>query len=278
MLRGRLDERRILVTGAGSGIGRALAVEASKRGALLCLCGRRPEALQETYRLLDASRRHLMIRCDLTDEADRFRLASHIGASWGALDMLVNNAGVIAAGSLETTDPERIREIIAINVTAPILLTRELMPLLTMGHCPRIVNLGSMLGEIPFANFAAYSASKSAIKGFSIAMRRELIAKGVGVTYAAPRSTATEGASRLPKGTVKGTVDSPEKVASQILNAVQVPRDYVYPSSLERLFMVLQAIAPRMIDRAVTPVTSGVTLGKPPVEDKTTKEVSHAQF
>jgi short-subunit dehydrogenase len=277
-LRGRLDGRRILVTGAGSGIGRAIAIEASKRGADLCLCGRRVQALQDTYALLSSSGNHLVVPADITCDKARSRLAGHIGASWGALDLLVNNAGIISAGRLEATSPETIAEMLATNIAAPILLTREVMPLLVMGRSPRIVNIGSMLGEIPFANFAAYSASKAAIKGFSTAMRRELMVKNIDVTYVAPRTTATDAAAKLSDVTTGRTVDSPERVACQIWNAVDRNRDHVFPSFMERLFMVLQAMAPRVVDRAVTPLRPVAPPMATSFKDTRSKEASHAQF
>jgi short-subunit dehydrogenase len=218
------------------------------------------------------------VPADITSDTARSRLASHIGASWGALDLLVNNAGIISAGRLEATRPETISEILDTNIAAPILLTREVMPLLVMGRSPRIVNVGSMLGEIPFANLAAYSASKAAIKGFSTAMRRELMAKNIGVTYVAPRTTATEAAAKLADVLTGGTVDSPERVACQIWDAVQHNKDHVYPSLMERLFLMLQAVAPRLVDRAVTPVRPiPPPMATPSFEDARSKEASHAQ-
>ncbi|PHP65224.1 short-chain dehydrogenase [Zhengella mangrovi] len=258
---GPLDGRRVLVTGAGSGIGRALAVEAARRGASLCLSGRRADALRETRTLLDPGQVHLVVPADITSEAGRAGITDSIGAAWGGLDILVNNAGVIAAGSLTAMPDETVLAMMSTNVTAPMFLTRDLVPLLERGRSPRIVNIGSMLGEIPLAHFAAYSASKAAVKGVSVAMRRELRARNIAVTYAAPRTTATDAAARLKAYVPEGKADSPERVARQIWRGVEQGRDHVYPSPAERLFMALQALAPRMVDRFVTPRTSTIVPG-----------------
>ncbi|XKM38305.1 SDR family NAD(P)-dependent oxidoreductase (plasmid) [Rhizobium ruizarguesonis] len=272
---GPLDGHRILVTGAGSGIGRALAIEASKRGASLCLCGRRSEPLFETRAQLDPRSAHLIVAADIASETGRVRVADHIAASWGALDLLVNNAGVIKAGRLEDMGADEIVEMMATNITGPILLTRELMGLLTMGRAPRIVNVGSMLGEIPFSNFAAYSASKAAMKGFSVAMRRELMVRNIGVTYATPRTTATQSVAQHATG---GKVDSPERVAARIWGGVQRQQDHVYPSMTERLFMLLQMVAPKTVDRAVTTIVNSVASMPPNTQQKKRSEVqSHAR-
>lgn len=249
----RLEGRTVLVTGAGSGIGRALAIEASLRGAAVCLCGRRPEKLRETLVRLDPNRAHLVVSADITCEADIARLAQALTAQWGALDLLVNNAGRLATGALETATHAQIAGIIDTNVVAPMILTQRLLPLLERGKGPRIVNIGSMFGEIPFPGFVAYSASKAAMKGFSMALRRELLHQGIGVTHAAPRATDTDGAASVAAAIAGQRLDDPGRVAARIWDAVERGRDHVYPSPAERVFLVVQAVAPRLVDRAISP-------------------------
>lgn len=253
----QLKGRRILVTGAGSGIGRALAVEASRRGAIVGLCGRRLDRLRETFALLEPGRPHQVLAGDITADHDVDELLTAIREAWGGIDILVNNAGRIAAGPLQTMPSQAVAELFETNVVAQIRLTQRCMPLLLSGKGPRVVNIGSMLGEIPLPGFVAYSASKAAIKGFSIALRRELFQQGVAVTYAAPRATNTEGAAALGE-TLKGTrLDDPCRVASDLWNAVEADRDHLYPSLKERLFMAVQALVPKIIDRATAPRPAG---------------------
>src|SRR5271165_7137009 len=95
----RLEGRKALITGAGSGIGQALAVEAAKRGIYVALTGRRPAALEETRSLLDGEG-HMVIPADVTDPVDRKAIMSQIQSYWDSLDLLVNNAGVVPVGPI----------------------------------------------------------------------------------------------------------------------------------------------------------------------------------
>src|SRR5487761_2646445 len=139
---------RVLITGAGSGIGRHLAIEASMRGMAVALCGRRQDALTASAALFDGRIRHLVIPADVTRAEDRRRLVDEINANWGALDILINNAGVVQGGPHESTSDATIEATFATNVTAPMALARDFFSLLSASGCGRIVNIGSMFGDI----------------------------------------------------------------------------------------------------------------------------------
>jgi short-subunit dehydrogenase len=249
----QLEGKFALVTGAGSGIGRALAVEGSKRGLTLGLCGRRADALDETLALLGASKAHIVIPADVTRAEDRATIVARLAESWGRLDVLVNNAGVVAGGALAQETDAALERLIATNVTAPIALTRDLLPLLVAARPSRVVNIGSMFGDIPFPLFTAYSATKFALRGFSDALRREFRDRGVGVTYAAPRATKTEAADALETliAAVAPKLDDPAAVAAQIWTAVEKDAASVYPAGAERFFVLLQRLFPFVVDGAV---------------------------
>jgi short-subunit dehydrogenase len=243
------EQKCVLITGAGSGIGRALAVEAAQRGMVLALCGRRETALKVTRALLDQGQ-HLVIPADITNPQDRRRIVDVISERWRALDVLVNNAGLVEGGSIETFDDDAITRTFLTNVIAPMALTRDLMPLLVAAKPSRVVNIGSVLGDIAYPQFSCYSASKFALRGFSTALRREWKRKGVGVTYAAPRATRTDAAVAF-EGLIAKTkmnVDNPESVARQIWRAVVNGRDTVPAPLPERIYVLIQRIFPRMID------------------------------
>jgi short-subunit dehydrogenase len=249
----QLEGKCVLITGAGSGIGRALAVEAAKRGMTVALCGRRVEALAGTAALLDPAKANLVIPADVTRADDRKAIGARLRESWGKLDVLVNNAGVVAGGALEKEEDAALEQLVATNVTAPIALTRELLPLLVAARPSRVVNIGSMFGDIPFPLFAAYSGTKFALRGFSDALRREFRDRGVGVTYAAPRATKTEAADALETliAAMQPRLDDPAAVAAQIWAAVAQDAASVYPAGPERIFVVLQRLFPRLVDSAV---------------------------
>ena len=249
----QLEGKRTLITGAGSGIGRALAIEASRLGMAVALCGRRPEALYETLAQMTPSGRHLRLRGDITNAAVRRGMRDFLWRQWGGLDVLVNNAGVVPVGPLACTTDAELEQVMATNVVAPMALTRELLPLLRRAMPSRVVNVGSMFGDIPYPLFAAYSASKFALRGLSGALRRELRPYGVGVTYAAPRATRTSAAQGFNSlvEPMQMRLDDPARVAAHIWRSVMKDQDSAYAKGPEKLFVLMQRLLPRIIDRAV---------------------------
>jgi short-subunit dehydrogenase len=221
------EQKRVLITGAGSGIGRALSVEAAQRGMVVALCGRRETALEATGALLGQGSEHLIIPADITNSQDRRRIVEIISDQWKTLDVLVNNAGVVEGGALENFDDEAMTRTFLTNVIAPMALTRDLMPLLVAAKPSRVVNIGSVFGDIAYPRFSGYSASKFALRGFSNALRREWKQIGIGVTYAAPRTTRTDA-------------------------AVASGRDSIYAPAPERIYVLIQRIFPQIIDWALS--------------------------
>jgi short-subunit dehydrogenase len=244
------EQKLVLVTGAGSGIGRALCVEAANRGMTVALCGRRQEALEATRTLLGNGTDHLIIPADITRPQDRGVIVDRIRNGRGALDILINNAGIVEGGLLETFDDDALARTFQTNVMAPMALTRDLMPLLLAAKPSRVVNVGSIFGDIGYPEFTGYSAAKFALRGFSMALRREWRRKGISVTYAAPRATQTDAAAAFAGliAKTKMTMDSPEQVARQIWRAVVGGHDSVYSPAPERVYVLIQRLFPRVID------------------------------
>src|ERR1700686_1637044 len=244
------EQKLVLVTGAGSGIGRELCIEAARRGMAVALCGRRQDALEATVALLEPATPHLIVPADITRPEDRRRIVDRIRNERGSLDILINNAGIVEGGPLETFDDDALARTFQTNVLAPMALTRDLMPLLIAAKPSRVVNVGSILGDIGYPEFTCYSAAKFALRGFSIALRREWKQKGIGVTYAAPRATQTDAAAAFSGliAKTKMTMDSPEQVARQIWRAVACGQDSVYAPAPERVYVLIQRLFPRVID------------------------------
>jgi short-subunit dehydrogenase len=248
------EQKCVLITGAGSGIGRALSVEAAQRGMIVALCGRRQTALEATSALLGQGNRHLIIPADITDPQDRRRIVEIINAQWKALDVLINNAGVVEGGAIEKFDDEAITRTFLTNVMAPMALTRDLMPLLVAAKPSRVVNIGSVFGDIAYPQFSGYSASKFALRGFSNALRREWKQTGIGVTYAAPRATRTDAAVAFDEliANAKMSVDAPAQVARRIWRSVASGHDSIYAPAPERIYVLIQRIFPQIIDWALS--------------------------
>jgi short-subunit dehydrogenase len=248
------EQKCVLITGAGSGIGRALSIEAARRGMVVALCGRRETALQATHTLLEQGSQHLIIPADITNPQDRRRIVEVIGDTWKSLDVLVNNAGVVEGGAVEKFDDEALTRTFLTNVIAPMALTRDLMPFLVAAKPSRVVNIGSVFGDIAYPMFSGYSASKFALRGFSSALRREWKQAGIGVTYAAPRATRTDAAVAFDEliANAKMSVDAPAQVARQIWHSVASGHDSIYAPAPERIYVLIQRIFPQIIDWALS--------------------------
>ncbi|MCC7046434.1 MAG: SDR family NAD(P)-dependent oxidoreductase [Alphaproteobacteria bacterium] len=157
------------------------------------------------------------------------------------------------AGPLERVGDQALATMVGTNLLAPMMLTRAMVGMLRMAAPSRVVFVGSMFGTIAFPLFAGYSATKAGLSGYADAVRRELKADRIGVTYAAPRATATAMTARAPhlSNAFAMTVDSPDQVARRILRGACRGARTVYPGPGERVFAMVQAIAPGLIDGAV---------------------------
>jgi NAD(P)-dependent dehydrogenase (short-subunit alcohol dehydrogenase family) len=153
--------RRVIVTGASSGIGMDAARLLDEAGAEVCLVARRGEILEDTVQELgDGAWWHA---CDVSDAAQVDSLAEAVKARWGAVDGLVNNAGIAPMASLEETDPETWDTVFEVNVRGPFLMCRALGSLLKQGKAPAVVNISSSLADRAVPGMIAYNSSKAAV-------------------------------------------------------------------------------------------------------------------
>lgn len=250
-----LKSARVILTGASGGIGSATARALAKAEAQLLLVDRQAEGLQQLANRLraDGAQVHAL-PADLTRSADRQAVPEHATRVLGGVDLLVNNAGLLHFNPFEDEDPQAMERLLTVNVVAPILLARAVLPLMQQQGNGRIVNIGSIFGSIGFPYFASYSASKFALRGFSEALRRELRGTGIGVTYIAPRATRTplnRSALNRMNEALKVAMDSPERVAAAVVEAIGGDRDEVYLGWPESLFVRLNGLFPRLIDGAL---------------------------
>jgi len=251
----QIKDQRILLTGASGGIGQALARELAGRGARLGLVGRGSGPLERLATELNGGPgKALAISADLTMRSGRETAQRAMHEGFGGIDVLINNAGITDFTNFVDQDPEVMERIFQLNVLAPMQLTRAILPELLGQGRGRIVNLGSVFGSIAFPCFASYSASKFALRGFSEALRRELDGSGIGVTYAAPRAVKTplnSPAVYRMAAAVKMTMDDPESVARQVVGAMESDQKDVYLGFPESLFVRVNAVLPRLVDRVL---------------------------
>ncbi len=212
-----------LVTGAGSGIGRALAHALCAAGARVVLVGRRRAALEETAALCGG--RGIVQACDLAQDADIDGLAGTLDR----LDMLVHNAALYERGTVESAPVAAFDAHYAINVRAPFLLTQRVLPLLQAAQGEiAFVNSTVVGGHAPAPELAQYSATKQALLGLANSLRAEVNPHGIRVLSVFVGRTATPMQERAARDT--GNAYQPEKllqpddVASAILHAFTLPR------------------------------------------------------
>jgi len=252
----KLAGARILLTGASGGIGRCLALEFARRGARLALLARDASGLEAVSQAVHAvGGSAACVPFDLARRDGHGGVIGRVHAELGGLDVLVNNAGVSRFADFAEDDPGAICNLIDINLTGALLLTRAALPHFVRRGTGHVVNIGSILGSIALPHFAAYSASKFALRGFSEALRREFADARVRVTYVAPRTTATRMNTEAVRElfSANGTaMDRPEQVAAHIVAAVEQERKDVYLGWPERFFVRLNSVLPRLVDGALT--------------------------
>jgi short-subunit dehydrogenase len=251
----KLTNTRVVLTGACGGIGRALCAELLARGARVGMVDRRSEDLEMLGKqYAGAADRIETICADITDAAGRAIILKRMHERVGGIDMLINNAGILAFTEFARHDPAAIEQMVRVNVTAPLTLAQAVLPEMIARGRGQIVNVGSMFGSIAFAWHAAYSASKYALRGFSEALRRELAGSGVGVTYIAPRAVRTPlnppEVYRMAEQ-IRMKMDDPESVARRIVEAIERDRKEVYLGFPESVFVRVNALLPRLVDRAL---------------------------
>ena len=251
-----LNGKRVLVTGGCGGIGRVLSQQLAYRGVRLCLLERSHELAQAPESVRAATKGEpLILQFDLTRSEQRAAALDAVQRVWHGVDVLINLAGVLDFRPYQESDPAMLHTLLQVNVEAPMQLARAVLPgMLEQGH-GRIVNVGSMFGSIGFPFFAAYSASKFALRGFSQALRRELSGTGVGVTYVSPRAVNTPlNPPVVHEMAARGMMhmDEPGPVAEAIVRAIELEHSEVYLGQPEGLFARINGILPGVVDRALS--------------------------
>lgn len=238
-----LRGKRILVTGASSGIGRALAEEAARAGMRVVLAARSAEKVREIAgELTAAGGQAVAVPADVTLPADRERLLAAVVERLGGLDVLVNNAGIGTQGLFTDSTEERLRQVMEVNFFAPAELIRLAIPILCQGQQPAVVNVASMTARRPMPNWSEYSASKAALAGLSEALRAEFVRFGIDLLLACPGMTNTRLVENLLHNNGKMVINfhkgmPPARVAGKILRALGRNRREIVPG-LEAWWLV----------------------------------------
>ncbi|WP_295473633.1 SDR family oxidoreductase [uncultured Pseudomonas sp.] len=247
----QLHDARVILTGASGGIGLHIAAALCAEGARVLAVSRSGAALEPLLKLYPERLRWL--EADLGTAAGRQRV---LAASQGmdGFNLLINAAGVNHFAMLEQLPEADIEAMLQINLLAPMLLTRQLLPGLKQAGSAMLVNVGSTYGSLGYAGYAAYCASKFGLRGFSEALRRELADSNVHVLYVAPRATRTgmnSSAAQALNAALNTQVDDPVRVASAVVHAIAGDRTELYLGWPERLFVRINNLLPALIDRGL---------------------------
>ena len=225
-----LTGKIVIITGAGSGVGRASACALAAEGAVPVLVGRRPAPLKETLELIEAAGGTArVIPADVTDESAVSQLMTETVASLGGCDAVVCAAGVGLYGLVESYPLDQWRETMDTNLTQFFLLSRAAIPVLRNRGGGAIIAIGSGAGKQGYANLAAYAASKHAVIGFAQSLAQEVRPDNIRVSVINPGSILTDFAGR--SAAEKSAIASehgkrylqPDDVAEAVLWLMQQP-------------------------------------------------------
>ncbi len=250
-----LRGRRMLITGASGGIGRAVAEQASRAGARVALAARSADKLDALAASLTAAGGDVLaVPADVTCDDDRRRLLDTVVARFDGLDDLINNAGVGAWGHFATSDEAVLRQIMEVNFFAPAELIRRAVPVLTRGRRPAVVNVASMCGRRALPAWSEYSASKFGLVGLTEALRGELARFDVDVLLVLPGLTASDLGGHLLRSEGRYPMDfsrgmPPEKVAAAVLNALRRNRTETVVGGDARWILFVSRFFPRLVNR-----------------------------
>lgn len=255
----RIEGKHVIVTGASSGIGRALAISLAKRGARVTLAARRRERLDAAAREIaerfPAAPVPVVVQCDVSSPGDVSTLIGGAVEQFGNVDVLVNNAGISVFGEAARTSLQDYRDVMAVNFLGALQCTREVLPFMLRRESGLIVNVATVAALHGAPYLAAYGASKAALVSLSQSLRAELDGTGVSVMIVYPGYTRTEifdvekkvGGARRPPGQYAPA----ESVAETIARGIEAGRREVFLTASGRLLSILRGAAPFIVERAM---------------------------
>ena len=189
----RLANKVAVVTGGGSGIGRAIALAFAREGARVTVTGRREDKLAGTVAAIGATGGSaLAVKCDVTKAKDALRTIAETEQAFSRVDILVNNAGMLSVSTIETLSEDDWDRVMATNVKGPFLMSRAVLPALRRAGGGSIVNVGSILGLVAMKDRAAYCASKGGLTMLTKAMALDHARDKIRVNCICPSIVETE--------------------------------------------------------------------------------------
>lgn len=259
-----VKDQVVLVTGASSGLGFALAKQLHEAGARLVLTGRRTERLQQLQRLCPGS---AVVLADLARLPERERLAEEALQAHGSLSILVNCAGYPSVGATETLSWEEITHGLTVNLAAPIHLSSLLLPALLQQTPSKIVNINSLSARVAIPTQNVYAASKAGLSSFGKTVQREFRGRGLSVLNVYPGAHDTEMNPRDIREQVQAShgvvlhAQRCEKAARLVLSAIRRDRRALYVTTWqERVLAFAESYTPGLVDLLVAKLGPSIEL------------------
>jgi len=249
-MQGRFVGKTVVITGASAGIGAAAAAQFAAEGAAVVLAARSVEGLQRVADAIGDEDRVLPVPTDVADTDAAAKLFERAEDRFGAVHVLVNNAGYNSRGPLESRPVEEVARIVDVNLRAPVALSRLVLPYLRQAGGGAIVNVASLAGRVPLPGEATYSATKFGLRAFSFALAEELRGSGITVSVVSPGPVDTgfimDDLDQVPDLVFSQPISTAAEVASLIVDcACDGARERVVPR-VSRLLTTAGYLVPRL--------------------------------
>ncbi|WP_454802468.1 SDR family oxidoreductase [Mucilaginibacter phyllosphaerae] len=257
----KLKDKVVIITGASSGIGKALAIEFARRGANLVLAARQYVTLCEIAQQLqtDHQIKAIAVQCDVTVEVDCSALIKQTKLTFGKIDILINNAGISMRALFKDVDLHVMKSLMDVNFWGAVYCTKYALPEIAKS-CGTIVGVSSIAGYKGLPGRAGYSASKYAMNGFFDALRVENLRTGIHIMLACPgfttsniRNTALDknGVQQGESTLEENKMMTAEEVALRIVNGVENRKRTLIMTFQGKLTVFLSKFLPAFLDKQV---------------------------
>ena len=221
MLKGKVA----LITGAGSGIGKAIALKLAQNGAKVAITSRSPDRIEQAAKELKRlSLTALPITLDVCNKANVEQAVKSVESAWGAVNILVNNAGISGLSMISDPDDTKWNDIVDTNLTGMYLVTKAVLKQMPDHAGGRVINISSVLGKFGVPGYTAYCTTKHGMIGFTRALALEVVGRGITVNAICPGWVDTEMATQGIKETAAHLGLTPDEFRAQATAAVPIRR------------------------------------------------------
>lgn len=246
----KFNGKTFLIIGASGGIGEQIAYQMHQAGAKLILHSHKEIKNKNIINLDNV----VTLIADITHSDGIQTIINHLKVNKITLSGVIFAAGMNLFKWLPFQDDLMIQKLINLNLQAPILLTKYLLPLLDLSEKSSLVYIGSTMGTIGLPGFSTYCASKFGLRGFVQSLRRELCHKNIDCLYIAPRGTKTRMNSQAVldlNKTLNYKMDDPQWVAQKVLNSIKTGSRETYLGFPEKIFTRLNSVLPNLVDKFI---------------------------